>query len=601
MKPDSSKLKKTIAVVCFIAILFTSATMIPSQANAQVASVPISTLFNFHSIMDYMKTFTLDRIAVMIANQILQRMTASVVNWINSGFQGSPAFLTNPEGYFLDVADQVTGQFIAGNGPLSALCSTFSADIRIALALQQGGQYGYGRYTCTLGSAVNNFDGLQTGVVVAATPNGTTVGDIANGNILRNPNQLNVNGVSAEQAGSQINNFVNGNFSIGGWPAFIALSVQPQNNPYGAYLMAQSDLQAQIAARHAAINTDLNRGAGFLSWQSCTDITNQITDTENWYPEEFGLSEAQGRQIYRSGNQTFVTGQTNLGHSTSVRQTTDKSGNIKYEDCQTKTPGSVISGTLQKQLNVPADKLVLVKTISDSIDAIMGALVNQMLTQGLASLSGQGSGGSSSARSYTQQLYDEANYQNSADWQNARSGLQQNLNPTNPTLTNYKSTYDQTVSLVAASQANYQAARACFSAKLASAPTNNYGYGYNNGQSQIQNEISAIDSVLIGQVNPLLASLSATQASINSQINQSQNGGDDYRAYTFDNLHDQISDYSGTLKNNLNAMSSTTMSVTQAQRDLKNAQTKSAQWNTDAAQYQAACVSGNPYYGNGYR
>ena len=58
------------------------------------------------------KVFVLDPLAVRIARTILKRMTASIVQWINSGYQGSPSYLTNPNKFFADIAKEETNIFI---------------------------------------------------------------------------------------------------------------------------------------------------------------------------------------------------------------------------------------------------------------------------------------------------------------------------------------------------------------------------------------------------------------------------------------------------------------------------------------------------------
>ena len=48
------------------------------------------------------KELTLDGIAWSLVKNVAQQMTSSIINWINSGFQGSPAFLTNLDRFLLD-------------------------------------------------------------------------------------------------------------------------------------------------------------------------------------------------------------------------------------------------------------------------------------------------------------------------------------------------------------------------------------------------------------------------------------------------------------------------------------------------------------------
>ena len=170
---------------------------------------------------------TWDGVAWQIARIALHSLTQSVVSWVNSGFNGSPAFLTNPEAFFLDTADQMTGAFLAGTGPLQNLCSPFSLDIRLSLALNQSQKLDQ-RYTCTLSKIIKNA--------------------------------------------SSVSSFMSGSFSQGGWPAFLSVTTEPQNNAYGSYLSAHSNLLAAIGIKQGTIRTDLLQGHGFMSWKDCSNV-----------------------------------------------------------------------------------------------------------------------------------------------------------------------------------------------------------------------------------------------------------------------------------------------------------------------------------------
>jgi len=71
----------------------------------------------------WIKDYILDPLAWAEAKGMLQSMTDSTVNWINSGFQGSPAFVQNPEQFFQKIGDNVAGNFIAGSGSLWRHCA----------------------------------------------------------------------------------------------------------------------------------------------------------------------------------------------------------------------------------------------------------------------------------------------------------------------------------------------------------------------------------------------------------------------------------------------------------------------------------------------
>jgi len=298
------------------------------------------------------KEFVMDLLLNLVAKQLIRSMTQSIVNWINSGFNGSPAFLTDPGAFFLDAADQVTGAMLDQDGPLASLCTPFSFDIRLSLALQVSSR-AHQRYTCTLGAIIQNTR-------------------------------------DAAARGVTINGFMTGDFSQGGWPAFLALSTEPQNNYSSASLYAYSDLMSRIAKKEAAINIDLNRGRGFMSWKKCEDVTDSIGAGGTL------TSPQDEAKLNQFGNQNVQTGKAEDGEDTSIKKSTDKTtGLVKYERCKTETPGSLIENTLSNQLGSGVRQLEL----ADEINEIAGALVNQLvtaiLTTGLNAVSGGSSGGPS--------------------------------------------------------------------------------------------------------------------------------------------------------------------------------------------------------------
>ena len=232
----------------------------------------------------------LDCIARIAAKVTIQKMTASIVNWINSGFNGKPSFVQNYQQFFNNVADQAAGEFIRGSS-LSFLCSPFKAQVKIAIAQSYARRNNAA--SCTLTGIVGN-----------------------------------------------LNSFMQGNFSQGGWPGLLAFTTIPTNNPYGAYMYAEAGLSNTVAAAQDRNRLDLTLGRGFLSFQ-----------------EKYNCKTVGGKEF-----------------------------------CQTRitTPGGAIAGVLDKTLGIPADSLNLAK----SFDEIFGALINQLVTKtlqgGLYNLSSQG-------------------------------------------------------------------------------------------------------------------------------------------------------------------------------------------------------------------
>jgi len=365
---------KKITLAALTIVMCTSLIVInPTQTRA-VGSVPIDTMFNWHNIQQQSKDYILNALAWNVAKMALQQLTTSVVNWINTGFEGSPAFLTDPEGFFLDLGDQITGEFISNVGALQGLCSPWNIDIRLALGLGQM-QSARDRYNCTLSSVIGN------------AKNAT------------------LNGYSIE-------GFTGGDFSQGGWPAFISLTSEPQNNIYGSYLDAKSQLEGQILNKKAAKNNDLNRGQGFLSYESCSTV---VTDMNNSKGAELGLDQRDLTQLNNTGSVTTQKGD-------KYKTTTDAKTKVTtYKKCSVQTPGSVIGAGLNKSLGSGVDQLNLADSINEITSALFAQLITQVLTKGLGATNQRSSG---QTQSYVEQLRTQSSGRGavSANADNIRSG-----------------------------------------------------------------------------------------------------------------------------------------------------------------------------------
>lgn len=468
-------------------------------------------------------------IAWQLAHTVLHSLTGSVVNWINSGFQGSPAFLTNPEGYFTNLADQLTGQFISDTGVLTALCSPFNIDVRLALALNQaGGSMGpAGRYTCTLGSIINNVKGAS------------------------------VNGMS-------INGFMNGDFSQGGWPAFIALS-EPQNNEAGAYLQAHSDLLQQIGEKQNAVHADLQMGSGFLSFQQCDDTNTSAQASTNAMasigqgnnnqtnPYQSQLDQANAQYNTDVNNQIGIcsgTGaaatqacnaQVNIVNADSDRidslenqsnswianqvaqqyATSNAAGNSSNKTCQTVTPGSVISASLSKALGASTDELNMTNDINQVVNALFSQLLIKTLSGGLFGAS-QSTAGSSNLGSLTNQLIqDQQGQQNASSLQGQAAGQVQEDSSSVQEAVAYRT---QIVTAVTTEQAKYQTVQACIANELATATSSNNRYAPNQNNNQNNNHYTnnQNSNLTPDYLQTELNSMNTAVSGINGQVSAAQ-------------------------------------------------------------------------------
>lgn len=350
-----------------------------------------------------LKEFVLDGVVSALAKSLIRNVTSSVVNWINSGFEGNPSFITNPGGFFANIGDELVGEFISSNGDLAFLCSPFSIDLRISLAFKYRPNV-RNRMACTLSQVIANSKG------------------------------------AIENA--SINGFTQGDFRQGRWPAFIALTQEPQNNFYGAYIEADSILSARIGNKVAETNNDLNRGRGFLSWEECKDVP--VAGDDNFVGP---LPEGYESTNYASDFQ----GPLNVGEQRRTKK-----------DCTTKTPGSVIAGALDTQLGIPSQELALADEFNEIINALFAQLVTQILNKGLSAVSGNGSG---DLNSYINQLQAQ-NAQTNEQLIGLKSGLTNSVQPYLARAKDYQAQARQGFEALSAVNAKFEQARACYQSKL---------------------------------------------------------------------------------------------------------------------------------------
>jgi len=268
--------------------------------------------------------------AVIIGKAMLHTFTQSVIKWINSGFQGSPSFVTNPEGFLNNVADQAIGQIIEGISPL--LCAPFRINLRFSLGLNLS-LNSKDDIHCRLSDVINNVRGAYDG-------------------------------------------FVGGSVGSGNLSQWIHIAGTPQNNPYGVYIATTNKLSLGITSATGKEVKLLDWGKGFKSWRDCVERGPKVQ-----------VKDKDGGLIYNDeeGQQPVMRDGPCI-----------KEGPIK-------TPGTIIEGETTGALNTTFHELEL----ANEIDAVVGALVNQMLVQVMsagAGLLGSSQGGGSSGYSYADSL-----------------------------------------------------------------------------------------------------------------------------------------------------------------------------------------------------
>lgn len=129
-----------IAVFLFAPL---SPTLHVQRAHAQLPVIDVT---------QALKELSLDGLARTLAQNALSQMSASIVRWINSGFDGSPAFVTDLEGFLRGVADQAAADFLDGNA-LAQLCQPLRLPIQQILTIQYFEPFEE-RISCSLSDAL---------------------------------------------------------------------------------------------------------------------------------------------------------------------------------------------------------------------------------------------------------------------------------------------------------------------------------------------------------------------------------------------------------------------------------------------------------------
>ncbi len=255
---------------------------------------------------DILETWVLKPLALALGRAAIQSITQSTVNWINSGFDGSPAFATDLRTNLRRLGDGVARDFLTNLSNDPRLSSPFIDNI-----VEKVGAT-YLLYSGREGLRARLQDTLSQ---------------------------------SSRDAAS----FRAGNFSEGGWGAYFSTFANDANNPIGAHMIASNALAGRISAAAEERVQELAWGSGFMAWKGdCIQPASPTTNTVGGGAVATSLSDA--------------------------------------EEClnrETVTPGSFF----ENKLNITTDSPLRQLELAQSIDAIVGALAQQLIS---AALGGRG-------------------------------------------------------------------------------------------------------------------------------------------------------------------------------------------------------------------
>src|SRR3989344_6269708 len=257
--------KSRILVFCLVILMLVP--ILPERTYAQSGVGAIPTLDQGLNLKEVgipilgfvVPGLTLDSLMIIVVKAVMEKILDSTVEWINNGFEGNPAFVTDPRQFYSDIADRVAGEFIEGSD-LGFLCSPFQSQIILSLRKNQRRQQ---QFQCTLTDVVDNIDAFYN------------------------------------------------DFSEGGWDGWFSMTQNNANNPYGTYLDTKLELDSRIASAIGIKNQQLDWGKGFLSFERCAGT--EVLDTASGKKTCIGAKE-----IVTPG--TVIEGQLQNVLGTGVRQ-----------------------------------------------------------------------------------------------------------------------------------------------------------------------------------------------------------------------------------------------------------------------------------------
>ncbi len=282
---------------------------------------------------DGLKKWIFDPAARVIIRALLQATTQQIVSWIQNDGGKNVGYVKNLEQALRREADAAGGEFLNNLTGIN-LCGNIGAYLRITLRTPGLRQ----RLECSVTDIVRNVDNFYR------------------------------------------------DFQQGGWPAFIRISLEPQNNPYGAYLIALDAKIEAEARRQQGFLEPLKRSYPFLGFRVPKEVCNEVESEAIESAAIVATTEEEVKQIEEITESLSGTGTAAPGKKERKK--------ICHNEFETKTPGQLISDGLSKATFGGLDFAWAAKEFDEAISVIINALINKLVTTAFAgdsaATSGQG-------------------------------------------------------------------------------------------------------------------------------------------------------------------------------------------------------------------
>src|SRR3989344_3273968 len=312
----------------------------------------------------------------VFAMRLLAKMTEATVNWINSGYWGTPLFRQNPQSFFKDIAKYEIKNLIDTIGYDS---NRFPFGRQAALDIINSYKQ----------KSANNFEYSLSRVI-------------------NDPALLRAH---------------RSDFNVGGWNGFLINTQYPQNNYVGSQMLVYGELARKLDGtvqnKAQEVQKKLDQGMGFLSPQVCETNPNYNNgrnefqqpkfDAEKEYPSnppvQPDIREPEPSDPDYEGQWALWDKEMEKWRAEVERYTLRRQEEIatliepswnQKNTCPprrdgssgfvTTTPGSVVAGSINKALGGAQDMTLGGVNYGNSLSLIFDTLINKFIDKGLSAL-----------------------------------------------------------------------------------------------------------------------------------------------------------------------------------------------------------------------
>lgn len=269
-----------------------------------------------------------------IKNSLLFQLSNQIVDWIQSGKQ--PQFIKQPGKFLEDTAILAVNRSISQLAP--RLCSSFRDQVVVQIPgySAQTNPF-YQPVTCTIDQVVNNVE-----------------------------------------------DFYN-NFQSGGWLAYQEIW-QPQNNYFGASMLANSLVGAQTSAAVQVAQNDLNQGNGFASKGQCTQWVLYSPTTPGTVTESIMNALLLVGNTYYAPDYSTTQGATDDGNPPLVPANAPTDSHWKCTSAEKTTPGTVAANLTKQASASTLNNLNQTSDVEAFLGTIEDAIINKLVKSGVGGL-----------------------------------------------------------------------------------------------------------------------------------------------------------------------------------------------------------------------